>query len=333
MSDVLIIGGTGLLGYYTTLELLDRGYGVTAVSLPPAAIEPALPSAVESVWADLGTLSDTEVLEFLHGKHAVFYAAGADERVTPPAPAARFFYQANVLPTQRLARLAREAGVQKFVLFGSYTAEFGEQWPDLGYRTHNGYPRTRLAQEEVAYLEGDGAMDVMVLRLPYIFGLIGSRRPLWQFVVDQVLSQPETVSVAGGSTSSVTVDQVAQAAVGAMENGTHGERYAINAYELTYKELFQIACRELGRNPDDVVVVPLEAMLPVVEQLDIQLATQGVEHGVHLADSIRFQYRRAVTDPATTMSMLGIKEADVAAAAAETLRWCVQHPVETVPVP
>lgn len=328
MSDVLIIGGTGLLGYYTTLELLKSGYGVTAVSLPPAATEPALPAAVEAVSADLNALSDTEVLALLSGKHAVFYAAGADERVVPPAPAARFFYEANVVPTQRIARLARQAGVAKFVLFGSFTAEFADTWPDLGYRTHNGYPRTRLAQEEVAYLEGDGAMDVMVLRLPYIFGLIGNRRPLWQFIVDRVLAQPGTIGVAGGSTSSVTVGQVAQAAVGAMEHGTHGGRYAINAYELTYVELYQIACRELGRDPEDVVVAPIESVLPYLADLDAQLAGQGVEHGVHLTDSTRFQYRRAVSDAAETMALLVVEPADVAAEVAKSLRWCVQNPVE-----
>jgi dihydroflavonol-4-reductase len=329
MINVLVIGGTGLLGYHTTLELIQRGYGVTTVALPPALTEPLLPPSVEAVWADLNDLSDDDVTDLLRGKHAVFYAAGADERITPPAPAARFFYEANVVPTQRIARLAREAGVQKFILFGSYTAEFAELWPDLGYRAHNGYPRTRLVQEEVAYLEGDGSMDVMVLRLPYIFGLVADRRPLWQFVVDQVRSQPEAVTVPGGATSSVTVGQVAQAAVGAMERGSHGGRYAINAYDLTYQELYQLACIELGRDPKDVVVAPIEAVLPYMEQLDSQLAAEGVEHGVHLADSTRFQYRRAVTDPSVTMPVLGIEPADVLAAAAESLRWCVQHPVPT----
>src|SRR5699024_5407871 len=107
--------------------------------------------------------------------------------------------------TARVARLARAAGVKKFVLYGSYTAEFGELWPDLGYRTRNGYPRTRLLQEEVAELEGGNDMDVMTLRLPYIFGTMPGRLPLWQMFIDIVRSQPEVVAVARGKTSSVTV--------------------------------------------------------------------------------------------------------------------------------
>lgn len=327
MTQTLVLGGTGLLGYHTTLELLRRGYGVTAVSLP-AGETAHIPPAVESVLADVNAMTDDDVRALLAGKHAVFYAIGADERTTPPAPAARFFYQANVLPTQRIARLAREAGVAKFVLYGSYTAQWAEQWPDLGYRTRNGYPRTRLAQEEVAHLEGDGAMDVMVLRLPYIFGLVPGQRPLWQSFLDIVASQPGTVPVLGGSTSSVTVRQVAQAAVGAMEHGRHGARYPISSYELTYAELFRMCCEALGRDPQEVVVVPLEAVLPGYEAAQDQVTRAGIEHGVHLPDTARFQDRRAVSHPQETAE-LGIEPDDVPAAIRESLRWCVDHPVGT----
>src|SRR5690554_2801721 len=258
MTDTLVLGGTGLLGYHTSLELLRRGYGVTTLSLPTADTS-FLPATTVAHFGDVDAMPDAELSALMQGKHAVFYAIGADERTVPAAPAARFFYEANVLPTQRVARLAREAGVAKFVLYGSYTAEWAEQWPDLGYRTRNGYPRTRLAQEEVAYLEGDGAMDVTVLRLPYIFGLVPGQRPLWQMFLDLVASREGVVPVLESSTSSVTVRQVAQAAVGAMEHGKHGARYPINGYDLSYAELHRMCCEALGRNPDDVVVVPLEA--------------------------------------------------------------------------
>ena len=327
MSNVLVVGGAGLLGFHTVVELVARGHRVTSLSLPPAATDVEFPDGVRTLWADVTTATDDELAATLEGVDAVVYAAGADERTVPPAPAAHFFYEANVLPTQRLARLARAAGATRFVLLGSYTAEFAERWPELGYRTRHGYPRTRLAQEEVAYLEGDGAMDVMVLRLPYIFGLVGQRRPLWQFVVDRVQA-PGPVAVLGGSTSSVTVRQVAQAAAGAVERGTHGERYAINAYDLTYVELYRLACEAVGRDPDDVVLVPLDAMLPYGEQADAAAAAAGTEHGIHVVDSLRFQDRDAVSDWEPAASELGIEPDDVRAAVRETFRWCVEHPAD-----
>lgn len=327
MSNVLVIGGTGLLGFHTVRELVARGHEVTSLSLPPAVTDVEMPAGVRTLWADVATMPEAELLAALQGVDAVVYAAGADERTVPPAPAAHFFHEANVLPTQRVVRLARQAGATKFVLFGSYTAEFAERWPDLGYRTVHGYPRTRLAQEEIAYLEGDGAMDVMVLRLPYIFGLVGERRPLWQFVVDRVQA-PGPVAVLAGSTSSVTVRQVAQAAAGALERGRHGARYAINAYDLTYVELYRLACEAVGRDPQDVVLVPLEAMLPYGEQADAAAAAQGLEHGIHVVDSMRFQDRDAISDVEPTASELGMEPDDVVAAIRETFRWCVEHPVQ-----
>ncbi len=322
-QSVLVIGGTGLLGFHTTLELVGRGYAVTSLSLPPMPVEDLFPEGVENVLGDISQMTDAELTALMAGKHAVLYAAGADERVTPPAPSARFFYEANVLPTQRVARLARAAGVKKFVLYGSYTAEFAELWPELGYRTRNGYPRTRLLQEEVACLEGAGAMDVMTLRLPYIFGTMPGRLPLWQMFIDIVRNQPDMVTVQEGSTSSVTVGQVAQAAVGAMERGEHEGRYAINGYELTYVEMHRTICRLLDRDPDQVVAVPVDAVLPTMAQYDAATAAAGAEHGIHLVDSAEFQARRAVTDPGATQQVLGFEDADVPAAIEETLLFCL----------
>ena len=325
MKNVLVLGGNGLLGYATAEELMERGYDVTSLALPRTGAQSDVPPGVRAVWGDVDDMTDDELLEVMEGKYAVFYAIGADERTVPQAPASAFFYDANVLPTQRIARLAREAGVKKFVLYGSYTAEMGERWPDLGYRTRNGYPRTRLLQEEVACMEGKGEMDVMTLRLPYIFGLIEGQRPLWQFVVDQV-SAPDSPVVFPGSTSSVTVGQVADAAVGAMENGADGEKYPINAYDLTYEELNKLACQAVGRDPEDVVVAPLEAMLPAYEAMQAEIDASGLEHGISLPDGAVFQCREAVSPP-EECAKLRIREEDVPKVIAETLQWCVDNPV------
>ena len=78
------------------------------------------------------------------------------------------------------------------------------------------------------------------------------------------------------------------------------------------------------------VVVPLEAMLPHGAQADAACVEHGVEHGIHVVDSLAFQARRAVSDPEVSVE-LGMGDDDVVAAVRETFRWCVEHPVE-VPV-
>lgn len=325
MKHVVVVGGTGLLGYHSTLELLDHGYSVTSVALPPMPVENLFPEDVENILENFNDLSDERILELLTGAYAVVYAAGADERTLPDAPAAKFFYDENVVPVQRVTRLAVQAGVKKFVLYNSYTAEFAEQWPDLGYRERNGYPRTRLLQEEVAFMEGYGAMDVTSLRLPYIFGTMPGRIPLWQMFIDIARSQPERVVTQLGSTSSVTVKQVAQATRGAIEQGKHGGKYPINGYNLKYTEFMGLICEALGRNAKEVVGLPFEIFADQMRAFDAATAAQGKEHGIHVYDSTMFNSRDAVSDPQATMDALGYEPDDVVASIKETLQFCLEH--------
>ena len=123
-GKVLIIGGTGFLGYYAVRELLKRNYAVSILSLPPLPAEGLFAPEVEIVLADLNKLTDAEVEKYLSGHDAVIFAAGADDRATPPAPAYPFFHKYNVEATRRLATLAKQAGVKRMVVLGSYFAYF-----------------------------------------------------------------------------------------------------------------------------------------------------------------------------------------------------------------
>ncbi|MGG3284474.1 NAD-dependent epimerase/dehydratase family protein [Paenibacillus solani] len=323
MRNVFVLGGTGFLGYFTIKEMLKRGYKVSTVSLPPLPTEDLLPREVECRLGNINDMSDEEILDMLKGMDGFVYAAGADERVVPEAPAMKFFYEANVLPTQRLARLAKQAGVRKFVLYGSYFAHFAEKWADLPI-IDNAYPRTRLLQEEVACMEGEGGMDVMTLRLPFIFGIMPGRMPLWTMFVDRVKGK-ETVPVPGGGTAAVTAQQVAEATIGAIEHGQHRGKYAISGINMKHSEFHQMVLDALGQKDSKIVVLPLEQMQPAMEQLDAATAAAGKEHGIHMSVAAAIQDRDAYLDPADTMPILQYQEDDVYASIVETLRKCVEE--------
>jgi len=322
MKNVFILGGTGLLGYHTVKELLKRGYKVSTVSLPPMPASDLLPPEVECHLGNINEMTDEQVLQLLEGKNMFIYAAGADERVVPDAPAAKFFYEANVLPTQRMARLARRAGIKKFVVYGSYFAHFAEKWTDLDLKSQP-YPRTRLLQEEVAILEGEGGMDVMSIRLPYIFGTMPGRTPLWTMFLPQIKGK-DFVPVLGGGTAMVTVQQVAEATVGALEFGEHGKKYAISDTNMKHEEFFKIIASILGQKDTVIQVVPVEQMKPILAQHDEQTAAAGKEHGIHLAMTAEIQSRDAFIDPNDTMSILKYNKANVKAALIETIELCVE---------
>jgi len=323
MRNVFVLGGTGFLGYFTIKEMLKRGYKVSTVSLPPLPAEDLLPREVECRLGNINDMSDEEILDMLKGMDGFVYAAGADERTVPEAPAMKFFYEANVLPTQRVARLAKQAGVKKFMLYGSYFAHFAEKWTDLPI-IDNAYPRTRLLQEEVACMEGEGGMDVMTLRLPFIFGVMPGRMPLWTMFVDRVKGK-DTVPVLAGGTAAVTAQQVAEATIGAIEHGQHRGKYAISGINMKHSEFHQMVLDALGQKDSKIVVLPLEHMKPAMEQLDVATAAAGKEHGIHMSVAAAIQDRDAYLDPADTMPILQYREDDVYAAIVETLRKCVEE--------
>lgn len=307
---------------YTTLELLDRGYEVKTMALPPMPTDDLLTKEVDITLGNINEMSDEEIVELLSDCYGFMYAAGADERTIPEKPALRFFYHANVLTTQRIARLAAKAGIKKFVVYGSYFAKAAEDFPELELRKQ-AYPNTRLLQEQVAFAEGEGYMDVTSLRLPYIFGTMPGRMPLWKMFVDRIRGQ-EQWGALSGSTSAVTAEQVAQAAVGAMENGKHRETFPINGYTLKHADFAQMMIDALGQtDKTQLHVVPYETLLPKYEEADRQTDAAGLEHGIHVVTSQKLSDMDIVTDPAQTMDKLGIEEQDVVQSIKDTLKHVV----------
>ncbi len=324
-KKILVLGGTGLLGYHTTLELLKHDYDVVSISLPPMPTEDLFEGLnVESHLFDINEKTDEELLGYLEGVYGVMYAIGADERIVPDDPAFSFFYEANVRPTQRLVRLARQSGVERFVVYGSYFSEFAQRWPET-HLADQAYPKTRLLQEELAFAEGEGAMVVNSLRLPYIFGTIPGRMPLWKMFTDQIKGQDVFPALPGG-TVMVTVKQVAQAARGAMERGEHRKTYALGGINMKYQTFYEMMVEGLGQSgKTQVPVLPLEALLPVYENLDKQAKENGKEHGIHMAKGAEMNTRDLYIDPKPVMEALGYEEDDVEAAIKETLAYIIEN--------
>ena len=324
MKKVFVLGGTGLLGLQTIHVLLERNYEVATVARNEKVMSELLPEQVKKRYVgDINELSDEEILNMLQGTYAVMYAAGLDERTLPDAPAAKFYYDQNVLPTQRVAKLARQAGVKKFVIFGSYHIHSAELWPDLELEEQP-YVETRRLQEKVAMLEGEGEMDVMSLRLPYIFGTMPHRTPLWKSFYPRVKGEKH-VEVPSGGTAMVTAKQVGEAAVGAMESGEHRKTYAISGINMKYEEFYQMIADSLGQEETVIESVPVDKLKLNAIQTDEQVHASGKEFAVHMEKQAEMQDRDVFIDPKETMSSLGYEEDDVREEIRKTLKVCARE--------
>ncbi len=274
----LVMGGTGFLGYHAVLELLERGHRVTvlALDLPD---EDLFPDEVELTLADLGAVSDDELRGLLAGRDNLVFAMGADDRVLPDAPAYDFFHRANVVATERVVRLAREAGLRRVVVCGSYFAYFERTRPQLALAEHHPYIRARRDQARAALEAGGTELVVTVLELPYIFGSMPGRKPLWAPLVDYIDS-PWPLFYTAGGTAMVTVQRVAEAIAGGCERDGPSLCLPVGDESVPWTRFVETLSRIVGRQ-QRVVEVPAWICKLGAWLFLWFTRIKGKEHGLH----------------------------------------------------
>ena len=289
---VFLVGGTGLLGSEAARILVERGHKVTAVALPPAPVGAPLPK-MDLHFCDINKKDDEFVRKLMKGCDAFIFASGIDERVECPAPVYDWYEKYNVKPVDRLLRLAKEMGLKKAVILGSYFSMLDKE--EFGYKSQlpkgllerNPYIRARMKQEEVARSYADENFSVAVLELPYIFRTQPGRQPVWTVLIEQTASMDKmkfTMYPSGG-TAMLTVRQVGEAIAGAAEK--LGEEFKgfnawpISMYNQTWKEFLAIVydARGMGRDRK-IVSVPAWLMKLGMNKTIKEYKEKGIESGL-----------------------------------------------------
>jgi nucleoside-diphosphate-sugar epimerase len=312
---VFIVGITGFLGYHAAHELLRRGHRVSGVALPPLPQGAAFPPEVQLGFGNLMNMPDEQVLAHLQGQEGVVFAAGADDRYLPKAPAAAYFQAGNVQAPVRLARLARQAGVKRMVVIGSYFAHFARQWPAMRLGQVHPYIRSRLDQEEQTIAAGGNELAVMVLELPYIFGAMPGRTPMWASVVRYARSHWPLFFMRGGS-NMVAVQHVAEAVAGALERGHPGECYLVGDENVSWAAWLQ----RLAGRPRRVIILPHWVFGLALWGEHIARSLRGREGGLDLRALIHLQTAEAYFDPEPSRQALGYGRGGLQEAFDETVR-------------
>jgi nucleoside-diphosphate-sugar epimerase len=200
------------------------------------------------VLADLNTMKDRQLTSILAGYEAFVFAAGADDRSLPDRPAYRFFEKANVVPLIRLINLAKQTGIKTGLVMGSYYTYFNRLWPELRMVERHPYIRSRLDQQQSGFAAAGNGLRLMFLELPFIFGSMPGRKPLWTPLLSY-LHSPWPVFCPKGGTAVVSVKTVSAAAVEALQNGKNQGCYPVWEENQTWKTLFSDLQIQLKRQP------------------------------------------------------------------------------------
>jgi nucleoside-diphosphate-sugar epimerase len=321
-QKVVVIGGTGFLGYYAVKEFIRRGHSVTIVALPPLPEEGLFPKEVNIILANIDKLDDSSIMDILKGHDAIVFAAGADDRVIPRAPAYEFFYQANVRSCKRVLSLARQSGIKRGVILSSYFLHFDRTWPEERLSEHHPYIRSRKEQAQQSMDVSMPDLQLMILELPYIFGSMPGRTPLWKPLIGYINSRYPLFYMRGG-TNMIAVEHVGEAIVGAIEKGKAGHSYTVGDENLTWVEFLERILSILGKKKR-IVILPTWTVRLGLRLVELQHRLRARESGL---DPVRFaavQTRNTFFDPAPAAEGLGYGRGNLEEAFKDTVEACLR---------
>lgn len=234
MKKLVILGGTGFLGYFSAKEALKRGYDVSSNTIDDIDLSSWYPKEIHLFHCDVFKETEEEICEKLKGFDYMIYSIGPDDRVTPKKPAYEFFHTRLVDYTGKVFRAAEKAGIKKSVVFNSYFAYFDKVHPELKLAVYSPYIKARVEQADLL-LKQKKTMEVVVLELPYIFGAMPERIPLWkETFLDRFCNGKKAIYFPKGSTTMTSVEHIGEAAIGAIEYGKNGECYPIGDENHTF---------------------------------------------------------------------------------------------------
>lgn len=322
-KSVLIVGGTGFIGYHATLEFLKKDYRVTVLSLPPTPPKSLFPPEVKIILGDIGKLTDAGLSRIISGHHTVVFAAGADDRVTPPRPAYPFFYKNNVENARRFFKAAAASGVKKGVVLSSYFLYFDRHWPELELSRNHPYVRSRREQAKTIIATCGNDIDVSVLELPYIFGSMPGRKPLWCPLI-QYIKSSSIIYYTHGGTNCIAVEHVAEAVVGAIEKGKAGEHYTVGDENMTWTMMLRRIMKQMGVNKKIVLVPNWLAKFASIF-VKLRHIIKGQEGGLDPVGFIDVQTRNTFFDAGVARRELGFGKGGLDEAFQKTIESCTHN--------
>lgn len=283
----MIVGGTGFLGFYTAKLALSKGYEVGSISildddLIDKDLDKWFPKEINNALLDVFSASEEELEEAMKGYDYLVYAVGPDDRYTPKKPAYEFFHYRLVDSVAKVFRAAEKAGIKKGVVYNSYFAYFDRRYPEMKLKEKHPYIRCRV--EQAALLnEQKKKMEVVVLELPYIFGSMESRMPIWRDVfLDRYVNGKKTVYFSKGSTTMIAIEHIAEAGMGALEYGKDGERYPIGDQNKSFRWMlsYMSECKGVKKK---VVCPPTWLCVLGAKHIEKGFHKQGLEGGLDYA--------------------------------------------------
>lgn len=292
--NVLVIGGTGLIGWHAVLELCTRGHKVRILARrPPQGI--ALPDGVTFVSGDYlqGDLSSA-----FDGIEAIIFAAGTDYRQLPQGSAWDFFRRTNVEIPARLFQSAERTGVRRGVFVTSY---YHVVAPEL--IPHHPYIRSRADSEEAVLNACGRGLNLSIIQPSWVVGSGWAGHLSLPGTYAKLVRSFAPLFAPPGGTNFVAATSLAHAMVTALESAKHGDRFVIGDENMLWAELLERFAHAAGRQTK-IRTIPKGLIYATGTTAALSLRLLGYESGLELSKWSRFFTEELYFDPSLTQQVL-----------------------------
>lgn len=256
--NILIIGGSGLLGGHAALHLSTQGHQVTIGSRSRPA--PETPMAMYRFQA-IDYTSPALKAEALAGFDAIVFSAGKDTRDLPKdGDAAAFWNEMNVEAVPRFFELARQAGVKRVVNVGTFYP-----WVAPHLAEENLYIASRAEADRRIHTLGRTGFDVISVNPPLMIGYIRGLRSKGSFVniIKYARGERPDIDIYAptGGVHFMSTQSLAEAIEGALLRGEPGKSYLVGDQDYSYHDYFKLYFNAVGREIDIPVLAQAHPLL------------------------------------------------------------------------
>ena len=247
MTDALVTGATGLVGFNIVEALLRRGRSVRTMVRDPRAAAAVLPQGVEIIQGDV-TEAET-VVKAVEGCAVVYHAAGLPEQwLADPAT----FQRVNVGGTQNIVDAVLSAGRPRLVFTSTvdvFRAEAGESFDESEIDpapkgTH--YERSKQAADRLVVAALEAGLDAVFAHPSAVYGPGPAKSPGVNAFIERIRNR-KAPALLPGSMPVVYARDVAEGHVLAAERAERGERFILSERTVSLLEIAEIVVDTLGR--------------------------------------------------------------------------------------
>ena len=321
----LITGATGFLGSHVLRQWLAAGHAARALYRSSSKLGLLEDLQFEAVQGDL---HDAALLEAAcAGCDVVFHvAAKADYWKDSDREA---LWRINVDGARNVLTAAQKAGVSRVIFTSSASAigirpglQLADEDSPFNLRSQQFYYAYTKHQAEAAVAEFvAGGLDVVTLNPTVIIGPGDLNAISGSFVIETARWQ-WLVPGSSGGVAVIDVRDVARAHVAAVEKGGSGERYILNAANLTYSDFFRMIARACEVRPPllntpDWLLEPTARFIEAMRHLGISTPMD--------ANQVRLGGTHVYFDGDKAARELCAPQINIETSLRETYRWYAQN--------